>query len=96
MRTISSEENFLRVFEMPSTYPEGFCFVGGKPCELIMVDWFNAWNPDEFKPDKFTVKRWQEEMKPQIIDFVKRKNYIKPGRKYLVVTNFDESFILHG
>ena len=33
--------NFCRVFELPAEYPEDFCFGGGHPVSIQMVDWFN-------------------------------------------------------
>jgi hypothetical protein len=90
---IEENSNFCRVFEIPNTYPSGYCFGGGIPVEFQMVDWFNPIPLEDFEGEK--VRRWSDYV-PMIKEFLLRKNYVKSNRKYLVITDFDESFIFDG
>ena len=38
---VNGFNNFCRVFQLPTKYPEGYCFGGGLPTTFVMVDWFN-------------------------------------------------------
>ena len=78
------DNNFGRVFELPSHYPEGFCFSGAKPVQFAMVDWFNPW------PNG--IETW-EECRNLLLEFLTEKIYVKPGRKYILITDFGESLI---
>ena len=90
MEKITEGTNFCRVFELPNMYPQGFCFQGGKPVSFEMVDWFNPIPDDDICHKK--VKPWEEYV-DGIKSFLKKKRYLKPNRKYLLITDFDESFI---
>lgn len=83
---VNQFNNFCRVFELPSDYPNQFCFNGGHPVAFKMVDWFQP-IPDikTQKPFSFYI--------PLLKNFLKDKLYIKPNTKYLLLTDFDESFI---
>lgn len=86
----TQDNNFGRVFELPEHYPEGFCFHGGKPVLMRMVDWFNPW-PDESVVEN-PPETWQEvvdTLKP----FLMQKIYVKPWRRYILITDFGESLI---
>lgn len=89
---ISDSDNFCRVFELPETYPSGFCFGGGHPVQMQMVDWFYPIPPKHFG---YSFKTWDEvvkELKPQM----KHKVYAKKGRQYILITNFGESMMFEG
>ncbi len=86
---ITSDQNFCRVFEMPESYPKGFCFGGGKPCEFLMVDWFQPIVPEKVREDKDF--NWPDE-EAKLIAFLKEKMYLKAGRTYLLVTDFGKAF----
>jgi len=90
---INEKQNFCRVFELPENYPSGYCFGGGFPVEFKMVDWFNPIPPDDFEDEK--IRKWENYVS-MIKEFLLRKNYVKLNRKYLVITDFDESFIFSG
>lgn len=79
--------NFCRVFELPTEYPRGHCFGGGRLVQMLMVDWFNPWPPE--LPDEAT---WQDVTK-LLRSFLSGKRYVKPGRQYLVVTGFGEAML---
>lgn len=81
------KNNFGRVFELPEEYPNGFCFGGGLPVEFQMVDWFNPWPPDYADPSKLADMEW-DEFREKLTGFLLAKNYVKPGRKYLLITDF--------
>jgi hypothetical protein len=37
---VNGFNNFCRVFQLPNSYPKGYCFGGGLPTVFVMVDWF--------------------------------------------------------
>ena len=78
--------NFCRVFELPDTYPEGYCFGGGKPVTMLMVDWFNPW------PDYPDLKTWDDVTK-LLLPFLQKKVYVKPGKRYVLITDFGTSLV---
>jgi hypothetical protein len=80
------EKNFCRVFELPQTYPGGFCFNGGKPVTMLMVDWFNPW------PDDPKMQTWEDVVKI-LLPFLLAKTYLKLGARYILVTDFDKSLV---
>jgi len=95
--------NFCRVFEMPKQYPNGFCSGGGHPVNFQMVDWFNP-VPGISQP-AVSKEVWREkvgeievkkvsltELKNSLVPFLKDKQYIHPGRDYLVLCDFGASF----
>lgn len=84
------ENNFGRVFELPESYPSGFCFGGGRPVQMQMVDWFNPWPLDPMN-DK-SPDTW-EEVVAILRPFLMGKKYVKPGRRYILITDFGESLM---
>lgn len=92
-RLITEETNFCRVFRLPKSYPNGFCFSGGFPVKFVLVDWFypipqeDIWNNE--------IKSWGE-YKKTLADFVSRKLYAQEGYQYLLITDFGESIIIDG
>lgn len=90
--------NFCRVFELPLHYPEGFLFHGGKPVQMLMVDWFNPWPSDVgcFVNNEKPPETWADVVK-QLKPWIIQKKYVKPGRQYILVTDFGESMMFgHG
>lgn len=79
-------KNFCRVFELPNEYPEGFCYNGGKPVMMLMVDWFNPW------PDNPELKTW-DQVKELLLPFLLEKIYVKPGKRYILITDFGKSLV---
>jgi len=88
---ITFENNFCRVFELPEEYPRGFLFAGGKSVVFIMVDWFQPIPPEDIQNNK--VKKWEEYV-PRIREFLEVKDYRKPGKQYILLTNFGEAMFL--
>jgi len=91
--------NFCRVFELPESYPAGYCFDGGHPVSFQLVDWFNpvsgigqpavskeVWRKKvgEIK----TVKISTKELSGNLVPFLLEKQYVKPGRDYLILCDF--------
>ena len=87
---ITESNNFCRVFELPEEYPEGFCFGGSHAVSFQMVDWFQPIFREDVEVDN--IKLWPEYV-AVLRGFLKDKTYIKPNRKYLLITDFGESFI---
>ena len=90
LSSIPSEQNFCRVFEIPEQYHEGFCFGVGRPTQFKMVDWFQPF-PTLSSPMFSELPEYWEQWAPRLREFVESKRYIRPGRKYLVLTDFDEA-----
>lgn len=79
-------KNFCRVFELPDSYPEGYCFGGGKPVTMLMVDWFNPW------PDNPELETWEDVAK-LLLPFLQKKTYVKPNKRYILITDFGASLV---
>lgn len=87
--SVTYDTNFCRVFELPSTeFPKGFLFGGGKPVPCIMVDWFNPICDDLSGP----LKPWDEYV-PMLKQFLSDKCYIRPGHRYVLITDFREALV---
>jgi len=87
---IDSDNNFCRVFELPLTYPAGFCFGGGKPIQMQMVDWFNPIHPNDINKDII----W-DKYKEKLRDWLINKRYIKANHTYVLITNFNEALVFN-
>lgn len=87
---ITKRNNFCRVFELPEKYPSGFCFGRGRPVSFQMVDWFQPIPVDDIYDDN--VKDWAE-YELMLKDFLRDKRYVKPGRQYLLITDFGQAFM---
>lgn len=86
---INEMNNFCRVFELPDEFPTGFCFGGGYPVTFKMIDWFNP-IPSE-KLDKNV--KWEDYISG-IKEFMLEKQYIKHGKKYILITDFGEAIFI--
>lgn len=91
---VTSEQNFCRVFELPDQYPEGFCFGGGKPVTMVMVDWFNPINPQDFWNEESTAEVDWSETEAKLKKFISGKQYVRSGKKYLVITDFGKALVI--
>jgi hypothetical protein len=85
--------NFARLFELPVTYPETYCFNGGYEVGFKLVDFFNPIPYEDFESN--TIRPWSE-YKPMLLDFLKNKVYIKPNRKYILITDFNKTLLFTG
>jgi len=86
---INEMNNFCRVFELPDEFPTGFCFGGGYPVTFKMIDWFNPIPPIELNENT----KWEDYISG-IKEFILEKQYIKVGKKYLLITDFGEVLFL--
>lgn len=86
----TQDNNFCRVFELPEHFPRDFCFGGGHPVQMQMVDWFNPW-PDRF--DSPMIYDTWEEVVALLRPWLMKKRYVKPGRRYVLITDFGESMM---
>ena len=91
---VVNENNFCRVFMLPSSYPEGYCYAGCPEVSFKMVDWFNPVDMGDM--DCIILKEVDlEELIEKLRAFVKRHDaYYKKDRKFIVITNFGLSFIV--
>jgi hypothetical protein len=101
--TVDNWNNFCRVFELPSEYPRGFCFNGGLLTSFIMVDWFHPVpNISQYALSKEDALKkgikgdikiiTQEDLQESLTPFLREKMYIKPNKKYLVLTDFGAAY----
>lgn len=67
---IPSYDRMCYVYRLPDDLANGYTFGGGVPISFLNVDWFQV-----------TKVATQEEVE----NFVKKKNYVIPGRTYLVL-----------
>lgn len=88
--------NFCRVFELPDEYPKGFCFDGGIPLTITMIDWFNPISNDDQLGDSKVVQISHKDLYADLIPYIKIKPYIKPKTKYLVLCDFGASLLFTG
>lgn len=97
--TVDGWNNFCRVFELPESYPEGFCFDGGHPVNFQLVDWFNpviglevpAVSKEVWKEkigDIETKEISLDELEKDLVPWLQQKIYVKPKRHYLVLYSF--------
>jgi len=96
MEKITYRTNFCRIFELPEEYPNEYCFNGGHFVPFLMVDWFSPIPFTEFPEYGGNGPEPWEVYEPMLLIFLKKKQYVKPGREYLVITNFGESFVFKG
>ena len=100
--------NFCRIFELPETYPKGYCFGGGHPTNFQLIDWFY---PTEVSQAAVSKEVWEEKVGPvkdqevevdmyelseKLIPFLEKKEYAKKGRQYLVICDFGGTFLFTG
>ena len=88
---IPNVKNFCRVFELPNQYPEGFLFGEGKQIVFRMVDWFGPIPSKDFWEGEYP-ETW-EELELTLRNFLKDKVYLRSGFKYILITDFDKSFV---
>jgi hypothetical protein len=98
MFTIHADTNFLRLFELPEQYPQGFCFSGGKPTTFVLIDWFNPFFPQDglWNGPKTLTHDERNDLVAALTEFIKCKWYMKAGRKYLAMTDYNDAFIIEG
>lgn len=84
-------QNFCRVFELPNIVPQGFCFHGGLPTTMLMVDWFDPW-PTDGPGGELQDSTW-DEVVSLLRPFLLEKQYVRPGRRYILITDFGEAMI---
>lgn len=74
LKFMSTPRAFVRVYELPAKLTNGFCFRGGVPITFLNVDWFEHPIGD----------------RPGLEEFIRTKNYFKPGRRFLVQSDEPE------
>jgi hypothetical protein len=92
-RKVSQATNFCRVFELPAPeeFPEDYCFGGGIPVMIKMVDWFHP--VDRGCVTSFGPRTW-EEAKKMLPNYIRGKTYFNPARRYLILTDFNETLLI--
>lgn len=85
---ITNTNNFMRIFKLPTEYPEDFCFGGGIPVTFQMVDWFSP------VPDNMIENFNIEKHRKMIRKFVKEKIYFTTGYKYLAIADYGDTFLI--
>lgn len=105
--TVTHDNNFIRVFEVPKELPKGFCHGGGLPVGVKMVDWFQPipvgvsipnwecpildYNVGEFQMTLDSVMK----VRQFIGDFIRQKLYFKNSCFYICVTRYGDTFTVN-
>lgn len=97
---ITDATNFMRIFCLPNTFPSNYCFQGGYPVQIRLVDWFNPFDQRDFWGDKIKEFDSTDESYQKHIDglrnFIKEKGYcLKTEFTYMAVTDYGDSFIIN-
>lgn len=100
---VDAWNNFCRVFELPESYPSGFCHGGGHSVNFQMVDWFypcpdinqagvskEVWRKEVGEIEIHEVDA--DELAEMLLPWLRQKQYLKPGRDYLVMCDFGAVF----
>lgn len=95
---VNDINNFCRVFQLPSEFPEGFCFGGGLPTTFQMVDWFNpipAFDDEfNFLLPKTLEGAELEASREMLKDFIRGKGYFNPLATFLIITDYGDAFLV--
>ena len=97
--TVTDATNFLRVLRLPKEFPSDYCFGGGHPATFLLIDWFNAFSPQDF---------WEENVKEfpdgdaayathveELKTYIKGKRYFDPDHTFLVLTDYGDVFLVN-
>lgn len=85
-------QNFCRVFEVPEEFPRGFA--AGQSVVFRQMDWFDPLPDERMRhehPD-LQLLTW-EHCRAALTEYLREKDYVRPGGRYLVITEFDEAFV---
>ena len=96
---VTEAHNFIRIFRLPEEFPSDYCFAGGHPVTIQIVDWFNPFPQVDFwddKPKEFnSTERWYQEHVEKLKDFIKEKRYFKPEYTYMALTDYGDAFVIN-
>lgn len=98
---VTELNNFGRVFRMPFDYPSDFCFGGGHPIQVQLVDWFNPVPPDEgeyfVKYPKTLEGEELEKLRDRLREWLKEKVYVKANvhQKFILVTDYGDAIVVN-
>ena len=90
------KKNFCRVFKLPGVYPNQFLFRGPVDVKFSMVDWFCPVRPDEVDDFDINDQDCLDILRSQLEPFLLPKVYVKPGCRYILMTDFNFSFMFKG
>jgi len=84
----ASNLDWAHVFELPprDSLEKGFLFGGGKVVQARFVDWFN---PFQVPPEIQTWDEWESTLR----SFLLKKNYVRPGYDYCLITGTGRGFV---
>ena len=96
---ITAATNFIRIFCLPDIFPEGYCFQGGYPVNIQLIDWFNPFDVQKFwNTDAQEFESTDEQYQNHIDDlrkFIKEKCYFDNKYTYLAITDYGDSFTIN-
>lgn len=96
---ITYATNFMRIFWLPNEFPSGFCFGGGFPVAIRIVDWFNPFDQQDFWGDKTKEFDAADEEYLKHIEglkiFIKEKRYFDSHYTYMALTDYGDAFIIN-
>jgi hypothetical protein len=87
---VTEQNNFCRVFKVPVTIHESFCFAGPIDIKFGLVDWFNPCFLINENEKEVSEESLYNDLKP----FIEKKPYYGYG-KLLVLCDFGAAFIIN-
>lgn len=93
---VTTKNNFTRLFELPNRIDGSYCFAGGHQVEFRLKDWFYPIPTEQVDTDKGLILKGQSllDSRNRIRDFIKSKGYYNPEIKYLMITNYGDTYII--
>jgi hypothetical protein len=96
---VTAATNFLRVFRVPDDFSPDYCFDGGHKTIFMLIDWFNAFSPNELwdnNDKEFDRTDIEYTNRVDMIrKFIKEKKYFKAEHTYMVLTDYGDVFLVN-
>jgi hypothetical protein len=96
---VTEGTNFVRIFRLPKEYPSGYCFGGGYPVRIQLIDWFNMFdNQDFWKQEEKQIETSSADYQKYINDMreaLQKKIYFNADFDYLAITDYGDAFIIN-
>ena len=97
--TITYANNFIRIFRLPNEFPSDYCFQGGHPVTIQLVDWFNPFDPQDLWEDKTKesdgTEEWYLKHVEELRNFIKAKLYFHAEYTYIALADYGDIFVIN-
>jgi len=96
---VTYANNFIRIFRLPNEFPSDYCFQGGHPVTITLIDWFNPFDQQDFWGDKTkefdSTEEWYLKHLKELADFIKLKKYFNPEYTYMALADYGDAFVIN-